>query len=117
MKDRIEIDGTWYVKEQTESVKEFDTTYYQSAICESDTASFEFCYIQRDKSLKLMGTGTQSIEYTNKETKVSDYWDSEDWISEIPNGWKDKELLEMMSRDDLEMLKSFITELISIDLL
>lgn len=116
MKDRIEIDGTWYVKEQTESIKEFDTTYYQSAICESDTASFEFTYLQRDENLIFL-LGSQSIEYTNKHTKVVDYWDSEDWIREIPDGCNDKELLKMMSRDDLKMLKSFIVQLMSIDLL
>jgi len=116
MSERIEINGTWYVKEQVESINEFDVTYYQGAICESDTASFEFSHLQRDKNLTLWDN-TQSIEYTNKHTKFVDYWDSEDFILQIPDGYHDKELLEMLSIDDLKMLKSFITELISIDLL
>ena len=116
MKDRIEIDGTWYVKEQTESVKEFDTTYYQSAICESDTASFEFCYIQRDENLIFL-LGSQSIEYTNKHTKSVEYWDNDTWIREISSGANDRELLQLMSDEDLKMLNLFIVQLMSIDLL
>ena len=116
MSDRIEINGTWYVKEQTESVKEFDITYYQGAVCESDTACFEFTYLQKDEDLNLWA-GTQSIEYTNKHTKAVELWDNETWIREISSGANDRELLQLMSNEDLKMLNLFIVQLMSIDLL
>jgi hypothetical protein len=91
-KDRIEIDGEWYVKESTivkecEEQKVIDPVFYYGATVESSEVCFEFSVLLREDG--TIWDGTQSVTYTEKKGErgdrskwKEDYWDNNEWLKE-----------------------------------
>jgi hypothetical protein len=91
MEDRIEINGTWYVREdivsQTVEPKidvDKDLTFTESCIYENDDYAFEVSRIRKGNENSEFYDDC-SIEFTDKrsgdrDTWIRDYWDSTNWM-------------------------------------
>jgi superfamily I DNA and RNA helicase len=114
MKERIQIDGVWYVRE-TESQPEFidvEINTSISALYEND----DYCW----EAIKLINDdGTHQddiyVEFTdkNKTLKKIDYWDNMLWIKGVYEYNPDsiEQASEMMSDDGILHFRSFLNEL------
>jgi hypothetical protein len=87
MEDRIQINGTWYVREQSDVVKEpefelnIDNVIHTKGISyESDKYCFEATKIRKhDSDDKYYDC---DIDFTDKRTKpwLEDIWDNRSWM-------------------------------------
>jgi hypothetical protein len=116
MKERIQIDGVWYVRE-TESQPQPDFIDVEintsiSALYEND----DYCW----EAIKLINDdGTHQddiyVEFTdkNKTLKKIDYWDNMLWIKGVYEYNPDsiEQASEMMSDDGILHFRSFLNEL------
>ena len=75
MKDRIEIDGVWYVKEIQEPL---DIIFYDGAVYEDDNYCIE---ASKDKEHKII-----DIEVIDKNTGEKEYIHSQEYIKDVING-------------------------------
>ena len=91
-KDRIQIDGVWYVKEQdTNTVQELqpsDVTNYIGCVYETDAFCWEATMIYRDDLETLYPD--VSVEFTDKrdadrENWIVEYWDNTKWFQGVYN--------------------------------
>lgn len=123
MEKRIEINGVWYVREDsiagvTTPVK-IDTTYYIGAVEETETACFEFSVLTNEEN--VMMNDTQSITYTDKRgdrmTREIELWDNSEWLRELATTGKTDEGELPLSESDKNVLVAFLRELMSKGLL
>jgi hypothetical protein len=85
--DRIQINGTWYVKEEEQPQTEpQDLIYTQQCLLELDDCMFEASRMYSDYNNEIFFKDTVDIKYTNKITKESDYWDNVTWIKGLFKG-------------------------------
>lgn len=113
--DRIQINGTWYVKEEEQPQTEpQDLIYTQQCLLELDDCMFEASRMYSDYNNEIFFKDTVDIKYTNKLTKKSDYWDNGEWMKQLFDG--DKEALDqvsdMLNKSEIAQLKVFIGTLI-----
>ena len=113
--DRIQINGTWYVKEEEQPQTEpQDLIYTQQCLLELDNCMFEASRMYADYNNEIFFKDTVDIKYTNKITKSSDYWDNGEWMKQLFDG--DKEALDqvsdMLNKSEITQLKVFIGTLI-----
>jgi len=76
MKDRIQIDGVWYIKENKQ--EPLDIIFYDGAVYEDDNYCIE---ASRDKEYKSI-----DIEVLDKNTNTKEYIDSQEYIKDVING-------------------------------
>jgi hypothetical protein len=109
MKDRIEINGIWYVKEKPDSFSpiELDPVEFEGVVVENDYFCFEATRICRDNG----GHYGLDIKFTDKRIKPfkEDYWDNDSWMKGILNNNPDslKELPDIGS-DGIRFLQAFL---------
>ena len=113
--DRIQINGTWYVKEEIPAQTEpQDLLYTQQCLLELDQCMFEASRMYSDYNNEIFLKDSVDIKYTNKFTKSSDYWDNGEWMKQLFDG--DKEALDQVSdilnKSEIAQLKVFIGTLI-----
>lgn len=75
MEDRILINGVWYVKE-SEKVTDIeftakDVTHFEGCVYETD----DYCW-----EANTLDSADLAIEFTNKKTKQTEYWDNPTWL-------------------------------------
>ena len=123
-KERIQIDGEWYVKEiptiPVESIELSDLTFTEECIYETD----DYCWItsklaRTHHTPELIGTDYYegiNIKFINKNTGVEEYWDNSKWILGVYH--KDpksiKEAKESMSIKGIETFRQYVKSLIVI---
>ena len=113
--DRIQINGTWYVKEEEQPQTEpQDLLYTQQCLLELDDCMFEASRMYSDYNNKIFFKDTVDIKYTNKLTKESDYWDNVTWIKGLFEGEKEAldEISNILNKSEIAQLKVFIGTLI-----
>lgn len=123
MEKRIEINGVWYVREDSiagvTTPVEIDPTYYIGAVVESETSCFEFSVLTNEEN--VMRNDTQTITYTNKEGDrkdwKEDYWDNSEWLRELATTGKTDDGELPLSESDKNVLVAFLRELMSKGLL
>ena len=76
MKDRIQIDGVWYIKENKQ--EPLDIIFYDGAVYEDDDYCIE---AHRNKESKWI-----YLEIYDKNTGKKEYIDNEDYIKGVING-------------------------------
>ena len=113
--DRIQINGTWYVKEEEPCQTEpQDLIYTQQCLLELDDCMFEASRMYADYNNEIFLKNSVDIKYTNKITKESDYWDNVTWIKGLFKG--EKEALDgvsdILNKSEIAQLKVFIGTLI-----
>lgn len=123
MEKRIEINGVWYVREDsiagvTTPVK-IDPTYYIGAVEETETACFEFAVLTNEAN--VMMNDTQSITYTPKsgdrKPRGLELWDNSEWLRELATTGKTDDGELPLSESDKNVLVAFLRELMSKGLL
>ena len=109
-KDRIQINGKWYVAEQPEET-EFDPgdlTYFRGAVYETDSSCFEFTNLTNEEGKPYGDDISFSVEYTDKRFKDRkvDYWDNVNWFNGLIKGNPDSlpELESMVDEEDAKFL-------------
>ena len=81
MKDRIQIDGVWYVREQQEPEVEINITRFKGMVTESDKYCFEATKLKHGDVPGRYYDGCD-IEFTDKrgEPWKTDLWDNNAWM-------------------------------------
>ena len=110
--DRIEINGVWYVRENTKEHIELDPTHFDGCVVENGNFAFEATRIFKDDGTPYDDSIT--IEATDKrfenrkDWKV-EHWDNNEWLRGIlkNNPESMKELPEMGS-GDIHFLQTFL---------
>ena len=112
--NRIQINGTWYVKEEIPAQTEpQDLLYTQQCLLELDQCVFEASRLYKDYNNNVFYDGID-IEYTNKITKESDCWDNIRWMKLLLDGDKEAldEVSDTLNKSEIAQLKVFIGTLI-----
>ena len=113
--DRIQINGTWYVKEEEQPQTEpQDLLYTQHCLLELDDCMFEASRMYSDYNNEIFLKNSVDIKYTNKITKSSDYWDNGEWMKQLFDGDKEAldEVSDILNKSEIAQLKVFIGTLI-----
>ena len=114
-KDRIQIDGVWYVKEQdTNTVQELqpsDVTNYIGCVYETDAFCWEATMIYRDDLETLYPD--VSVEFTDKrdadrENWIVEYWDNTKWFQGVYNN-DPESLVDARATMDVKGINDFRT--------
>jgi hypothetical protein len=117
MKDRIQIDGVWYVRElETEPKTEFldvEINTSLSAHYENEDYSWEAIRMYKDDNETFYEDF--DVKFTDKNTKPwkEDYWDNTAWIKGVYENNPDSTYiaLEEMDENGLKHFRSFLNEL------
>jgi hypothetical protein len=115
MKDRIQIDGVWYVRE-TEPQPEFlDVKIHTSLSTHYENEDYSWEAIRTYKDDNETFYDGFDIKFTNKNIKPwkDDYWDNMKWIKGVYENNPDsiKEALEEMNENGIKHFRSFLNEL------
>lgn len=113
--DRIQINGTWYVKEEEQPQTEpQDLLYTQHCLLELDYCMFEASRMYTDYNNEIFFKDSVDIKYTNKITKSSDYWENGEWMKLLFDGDKEAldEVSDILNKSEIAQLKVFIGTLI-----
>ena len=118
MKDRIEIDGVWYTREDNttpEVIPQLEPSIsYEGLVFESDLYCFEVTRLRDD-------TGNFydkqcDIQFTDKKLDIdnSEHWDSVDWMCGILENEVEAidEAMESLCSQGLIELKEVVKELV-----
>ena len=116
-KDRIKIEGVWYVKEDT-SVKEsieLDPTHFEGCVVENDEFCFEANRILRDNGTPYPGVDIKFTDkrFENRKDWKVENWDNTSWIKGVLND--NPESLEQLPADmdtrDIHFFQAFLQHL------
>lgn len=76
-KDRIQIDGVWYVREQ-QAPKKIDVTKFKGIVTESDKYCFEATLIEREDGTYFNDFDVKFTDKRKERTKDGN-WKTDDW--------------------------------------
>jgi hypothetical protein len=121
MKNRIEIDGVWYIKENTivqPTISELEPGIkYDGFVFESNLYAFD-CTRIYDEDGNLYKDGNVSIKFTDKSvvhdiTEYQEHWDNGDWMNGILDGDEGsiETAMESLCSQGLIELKEVLTTL------
>lgn len=113
MKDRIQIDGVWYIRE-TEPKPEFIDVQIHTSLSahyENEDYSWEAIRMYKDDNETLYKDF--DVKFTNKNIKQEDYWDNPIWIKDVYENKPHSinEALEDMDENGVKHFRSFLNEL------
>ena len=122
MKDRIEVNGVWYIKENTivqPTISELEPGIkYDGMVFESDLYSFD-CTRIYDEDGNLYKDGNVCIKFTDKSIihdidKSQEHWDNVDWMCGILENEVEAidEAMESLCSQGLIELKEVVKELV-----
>ena len=112
MEDRIEINGVWYVKEDSTTDEDLGITEFKGCVYETD----EYCW-EATKLLKYDDKYYDEIDikFTDKSNKpwFSDHWDSNVWMKGVLRNDPEsiKEAKTSMSKKGVADFKRFLRAL------
>lgn len=114
MKNRINIDGVWYVKEEEEKKNPVDLYYYYEAVYEDSNYYMKAHVFLDNNTLKVNPTSLR-FEITDKRqnTWQEEYWDNIDWLRylHLREGKQMREAEEAIGKDGLNIVLSMLDEL------
>mgnify|MGYP003651438801 FL=1 len=121
MKDRIEVNGVWYIKENTivqPTISELEPGIkYDGFIFESNLYAFD-CTRIYDEDGNLYKDGNLCIKFTDKSIihdidKFQEHWDNGDWMNGILDGDEGsiETAMESLCSQGLVELKEVLTTL------
>ena len=109
-KDRVQIDGVWYVREDQAQIdavlEDFDPTGFEGYVVENEEVCFEASRIKRDDG--GFYDDCIDIKFTHK-VGVEDYWDNTTWMLGVLNSNPEslKDISHLGTRNIL-FLKAFL---------
>ena len=113
--DRIEINGVWYVKEDTTTKKhiELDPTHFDGCVVENEDFCMEATRIFRDDGTPYDDSVT--IECTDKRSSdrkdwETEHWDNNEWLRGVleNNPESMKGLPAYMGNENVLFLQTFL---------
>ena len=117
-KDRIQIDGVWYVKESNAKpttkkveIEDFDITKYKGAVYETDDYCWEATKIYKDDGTLYSGL---DIKFTDKaNSEIIRYWDNDLWMRGVleSNPESLEEAREVMDEEGIAYFQAFLAKL------
>ena len=121
MKDRIEVNGVWYIKENTivqPTISELEPGIkYDGFVFESNLYAFD-CTRIYDEDGNLYKDGNVSVKFTDKSvvhdiTEYQEHWDNGDWMNGILDGDEGsiETAMESLCSQGLVELKEVLTTL------
>ena len=121
MKDRIEVNGVWYIKENTivqPTISELEPGIkYDGFVFESNLYAFD-CTRIYDEDGNLYKDGNVCIKFTDKSIihdidKFQEHWDNGDWMNGILDGDEGsiETAMESLCSQGLVELKEVLTTL------
>jgi hypothetical protein len=112
--DRVNIDGTWYVKEDTiiKNNIELDPTHYEGYSVENSDFCFDATITFKSDGIAYDGVDIECIDKRFKD--ISDWkvehWDNDNWLRGIldnnTDSWKD--LPDMGKQENTTLLLAFL---------
>ena len=122
MKDRIEVNGVWYIKENTivqPTISELEPGIkYDGFVFESNLYAFD-CTRIYDEDGNLYKDGNVCIKFTDKSIihdidKSQEHWDNVDWMCGILENEVEAidEAMESLCSQGLIELKEVVKELV-----
>ena len=122
MKDRIEVNGVWYIKENTivqPTISELEPGIkYDGFVFESNLYAFD-CTRVYDEDGNLYKDGNVCIKFTDKSIihdidKSQEHWDNVDWMCGILENEVEAidEAMESLCSQGLIELKEVVKELV-----
>lgn len=116
-KNRIQIDGVWYVKEDQVQIKEIemDPAWFDGCVAENDEVCFEATRILRDEYTPY--SDSIDIKFTNKtggdrEHWTEDHWDNNKWmVGVMQNNPDSMKELPNIGKDNILFLQEFLKRL------
>lgn len=113
-KDRIKIEGVWYVKEDTslkESI-EVDPTHFEGCFVENDEFCFEANRILRDNGTPYPDVDIKFTDkrFENRKDWKVENWDNTSWIKDVLNDNPEslEELPADMDTRDIHFFQAFL---------
>jgi hypothetical protein len=111
-KDRVQIDGVWYVKEnviEQEPIK-LEPTHFEGYAVENDDFSFESIRLFNDEETLYSGIDIKCIDKRGgKGNWEEEIWDNNKWMLGVlennPDSWKE---LPDMGGDNIQFLQAFL---------
>ena len=116
-KDRIQIDGVWYIKEGVDNQAiDFDTVEYKGRVYESNLYCFDVTKIKRDDNGYYDGV---DVKFTDKRTKPwkEDNFDNDRWLLGVLDNKPESipQAKEMMCEQGIAELKAVVDDLLLIE--
>jgi hypothetical protein len=116
-KDRIQIDGVWYVREKSIPIsKNLIYTWFDGCVVENDKYAFEISRLQKDDDTYYDDI---SIEFTDKrfdkrENWKVEYWDNNNWMKGVLNNnpVSLEQLKESMDEEDIWIVKDILMKMV-----
>lgn len=128
MENRIQINGEWYVKEETAtpvppptSFNPDNATHFEGCVYETNKYYWKAtkiykAYYHVDDMENSFYIDSVSIKFTNKNINKSEYWDNSLWFRSILNNdegndshvYNDSHLYEVMDSEGVETFREFL---------
>ena len=111
MKNRIQVDGVWYVREdQVQESFELNPVKFDGIVVENENYCFEATRIHKDDNGGYYKDSVD-IKFTDKRIKPwkEDYWDNNDWMRRVLENNSDS-IKELPIEDpkDIKYFQSFL---------
>lgn len=118
-KDRIQIDGVWYVKESNAKpttkkveIEDFDITKFKGAVYETDEYRWEATKIYKEDGSLYSGL---DIKFTDKtaEPFVEQHWDNDLWMRGVLESDPEalEEAREVMDEEGIAYFQALLAKL------
>ena len=116
-KDRIQIDGVWYVKEscttsKSVEIKDTQVIKFKGAAYETDKYCWEATKIYKDDGTLYSGLDVKFTDKTVNPWKDS-HWDNDKWMEGVLENNQDslKEAYEVMDEEGVAHFQAFLNKI------
>lgn len=108
-KDRIQINGVWYVREDTID-NEYNIVCFEGMTTENNEYCFEATRIMRDDG-ETFFPGVD-VKFTNKTSGETEYWDNDEWLIGVleDNSNSIRLALESLNDEGLRLFKQLLNK-------
>lgn len=122
MEDKIQINGVWYVREDTKvdtkperrKIEDHEITNFMGCVYENDKYCWEATFLFKDDNRTLYGD--VDIKFTDKRTRPfkEDNWDNNTWLLGVLKNdeFSMVDARDSMDEDGIETFKAFLTKLV-----
>ncbi len=113
MENRIQINGKWYVLEDSIKQKNMDLIDARSCIYETDDYCFQADVIYKDDLKTLYNDVGITVKYKNEE-KEEEYWDGQGWLWSIyvnkpdPDVRKEELIENFLNENGVQDFRAFL---------
>jgi hypothetical protein len=104
MKDRILIEGEWYVREATLQETELELIWSETVETSTEDYSWTAVRLKRDSD----GFYDPYVEFWDKATGKKEMWDNSAWLIGVLEGYDESQIEEAKESMDNKGVRDFI---------